>query len=152
MSAPVFVEITLAITVAETPSLPAVIELIVMLIVWFVLAPTWSFLFLKLPERSPIVLNCVWVAIRLISDVRALTSLAIALRSAETLVSFEAWTVSSLILWSTEWISLKAPSAVWISDWPSSAFVEACSRPLICPLIFSLIERPAASSAARFTL
>ena len=37
----------------------------------------------------------------------------------------------------------------WIKEMPSCALVEACSRPLICPRIFSEIERPAASSPAR---
>ena len=48
--------------------------------------------------------------------------------------------------------SFTAPSAVCISEIPSCAFAEALFKPRIWLLIFSEIESPAASSAARLIL
>ena len=44
-------------------------------------------------------------------------------------------------------ISSRAPSAVWIIERPSCAFIEAWFRPPICDCNFVEIAMPAASSA-----
>ena len=119
---------------------------------------SWPFMYTSLvaPSASPFKrydsLNLVVSATRSISVVSWSISDWIASRSVCELVPLEAWTASSFILWSIEWTSVSAPSAVCTADTPSSALVEAWSRPLICFLIFSEIERPAASSAARLIL
>src|SRR5690606_16908370 len=67
-------------------------------------------------------------------------------------VPFAFCTASSFSLTSMLLTSSSAPSAVCISEMPSCAFLAAWLRPLICALIFSEMDRPAASSAARFIL
>ncbi|OPZ31953.1 MAG: hypothetical protein BWY99_02859 [Synergistetes bacterium ADurb.BinA166] len=49
---------------------------------------------------------------------------------------------------SMEWVSLRAPSAVWIIDMPSWLFRTAWSSPRTWARIFSDMASPAASSAA----
>ena len=60
-----------------------------------------------------------------------------------------ACTVSSRMRCRIACVSLSAPSAVWIIETPSWALRRPIFMPRICERIFSLIARPAASSAAR---
>ena len=110
------------------------------------LFPDWE------PSSNFIVLNSVVSEILVNSLWSCSISFCTASLSSSVSVPFEACTESSLILCKIECDSFKAPSAVWISEIPSWALVEAWLRPLICPLIFSEIESPAASSAARLIL
>ena len=104
------------------------------------------------PSSNFIVLNSVVSEILVNSSCNCLISLLTASLSSSVSVPLAACTESSLILCKIECDSFNAPSAVWISEIPSWAFEEALLRPLICPLIFSEIERPAASSAALLIL
>ena len=98
------------------------------------------------------VLNSVLLAILSTSSVNASISFWISFLSLDVFVSFDACTANSLILWRILVVSFNAPSAVWIIEIPSEAFLEAWVNPLICPLIFSDIARPAASSPALLIL
>ena len=126
-------------------------------LVWVTSVPLKSKFIAFIPLPSPpvnnfLVLYSVLLAILFISEVRLLISFWIAFLSLSLLVSLIDCTESSLILWRIELVSFNAPSAVWINVIPSPAFLEACSNPLICALIFSEIERPATSSPALLIL
>ena len=94
-------------------------------------------------------LNRVRVAMFPISFVSERSSSPIAWRSEVDRVVEPACTVSSRMRWRIAVVSDSAPSAVWIIDTPSCALRRPCCMPLIWARIFSLIARPAASSAAR---
>ena len=78
-----------------------------------------------------------------------LTSAVIAALSDVDSVPFLYCTASSRTRCSIEWTSFSEPSAVWTSETPSCALRWAWARPRIWPRSFSLMARPAASSAAR---
>ena len=94
-------------------------------------------------------MNVVAPAIRLISARRAVISVLTDAASVELRVLFAASTASSRMRWSMEWTSVSAPSAVWTIETPSWAFRWAWLRPVTWAFSFSLMARPAASSAAR---
>src|SRR3984893_10829569 len=85
---------------------------------------------------------------RLISDDSWSISDLIAPRSEAWRVSLPPWTVSSRIRWRMEAVSLSAPSPDRIREIPSWALLEAWCRPAVWARSFSLMVRPAASSAA----
>ena len=60
--------------------------------------------------------------------------------------------IASAVQNSISCTSFNAPSAVCTQEIPSCAFADACVSPLICLLIFSEMDKPAASSAARLIL
>ena len=129
--------------------------LIAIEIVWLAFAPTCKAFFVPAenpPSKIFILLNCVVEPTLWISVFNCWTSSLRAVLSVVAFVPFAAWTASSLILWSIECTSFKAPSAVCTKEIPSWALSDALLRPLIWFLIFSEIERPAASSAARLIL
>src|SRR3569623_33557 len=68
-------------------------------------------------------------------------------RSVSDSVAFEAWTARSRIRCKLEVTSSRAPSAVWIIEIPSWAFIAAWFSPPIWDCIFVEMARPAASSA-----
>ncbi len=104
------------------------------------------------PLSRYISLNFVVSDTRSISVRSCVTSSWIVWRSESALVPFDALVASSFMRCSISCTSVSAPSAVCTALMPSSAFREAWDRPRICLRIFSEMERPAASSAARFTL
>src|SRR3954468_20633009 len=71
-----------------------------------------------------------------------------ALSSSES-VPFWYCTASSRVRWSIECTSCSEPSAVWTSETASCALRSAWPSPRTWPRSRSLIDRPAASSAAR---
>ncbi len=72
--------------------------------------------------------------------------------SAALFVPFDAWTDNSMHRSIISCTSVRAPSAICIMEMPSSEFADACVSPRICLRIFSDMLKPAASSAALFTL
>ena len=114
--------------------------------------------FLLLPLVSPSPFNRYVSLNFVVSDTRSISvtnwsiSSWIFWRSSWDIVPFPACTANSFILCNIEWTSVSAPSAVCTQEIPSCALEEAWSRPRICFLIFSEIESPAASSAARLIL
>ena len=78
-----------------------------------------------------------------------MTSFWIWARSASVFVSFALCTDSSRTRCRMECDSFSAPSAVWMRLMAFWAFSLALLRPLTWPRSFSLMARPAASSAAR---
>ena len=141
--------------VPETSFNPNVLAFMLPMLIsmfWSALAPTWSFLFLKEPSSKFCLLN--WVVEEILSNsvVKASNSSLIASRSIDSFVSLAPCTANSFILCKIEWASFKAPSAVWIKETPSWAFVDARFSPRTWLLIFSEIFNPAASSPARLIL
>jgi hypothetical protein len=112
-----------------------------------VLAPTWNVL--AVPVSSLLPLNSVCVPMAVISVVSAVISEEMAALSSVFRVPPSCCTFSSRMRPSIECTSERAPSAVWTSEMPSWALRCDCARPPICARIFSLMARPAASSAAR---
>ena len=104
------------------------------------------------PSSSFIVLNSVVSEILVSSSCNWEISFCTASRSSSVSVPLAACTDNSLILCKIEWDSFNAPSAVWIKEIPSCALSDALFKPRIWLLIFSEIESPAASSAARLIL
>src|SRR5436305_9749898 len=86
---------------------------------------------------------------RSISASEAVTSLLAAVRDSVYWVPLAAWTGRSRTRCRMAVVSLSAPSPVCSMLMPSWAFCDDCWKPPICERSFSLMERPAASSAAR---
>src|SRR5437764_3604343 len=89
------------------------------------------------------------VEMRSISASEAVTSLLAAVRDSVSWVPLAAWTARSRTRCRMAVVSSSAPSPVCSMLMPSWAFWLACWKPPIWARSFSLMERPAASSAAR---
>jgi hypothetical protein len=94
-------------------------------------------------------LNFVFEAMSPIAAFSSSTSAEMLAFASASFVPLAYWTASSRIRWSIAWTSLSAPSAVWTIEMASWAFRVAWFRPRTCARSFSLMARPAASSAAR---
>ncbi len=92
---------------------------------WPLLAPIWKLNVFEFPEKfnNFMVLNSVLPAIPLISAISCSTSFWISALSASVFVSLAACKARSLILLNMLCTSFKAPSAVWIREIPSWAFL-----------------------------
>jgi len=94
-------------------------------------------------------LNVVDDAMRSVSARSATSSELMLARSESEIAPFAAWTVSSRMRWTIDSTAFRAPSAVWSMDTASWTLRPAWLGPRTWPRSFSLIARPAASSAAR---
>ena len=116
--------------------------------VWPWSAPTWKSVDAP-PVRRETPLNLVFAAMSPMAAWSSVTSASMLAWESASLVPFAYWTASSRIRWSMLWTSVSAPSAVWTIEMPSWAFRPAWLRPRTWARSFSLMARPAASSAAR---
>ena len=111
------------------------------------LATSWVVESAPVNRLSP--LNFVRAAM-LSTSVRSVSSSSpIAVRSLVDSVSLPACTVSSRMRCRMPCTSFSEPSAVCTIEMPTWALRDACCRPRICDRMPSLIDSPAASSAAR---
>src|SRR5215831_14652317 len=117
-------------------------------IVWPALAPTWNCWAVKVPSSRLRPLNCVCVATRSISVASWATSCCSAARSDALFVAFADCTASSRMRCRFAVTEPSAPSATCASEMPSLALRAAWLVPLICAVMRSEIESPAASSFA----
>ena len=111
------------------------------------LAPTWNVIVAP-PVSRAMPLNFVCVPMLEISAQSWATSAVIAAWSDVDSVPLLNWTARSRTRCSIDCTSAIAPSAVCTSETASCALRWAWSRPPTCAASFSLIARPAASSAA----
>ena len=112
------------------------------------LAPIWK-VTVPAPVSSAMPLNCVWAEMREISLQSCVTSSVIEFLSEVDSVPLLNCTARSRTRWSIECTSASEPSAVCTIDTASCALRWAWSRPPIWARSFSLMARPAESSAAR---
>src|SRR2546423_8033728 len=110
--------------------------------------PTWK---VKAPPAlsSDVEPYLVLLAMRSISDRAEVTSASAAARDSVSCVPLADCTARSRTRCKSDVVSFRAPSAVCSMLMPSCAFCMATLKPPTWERSFSLIDRPAASSAAR---
>ena len=140
--------LSIVVVDAATPSTREFMLPMLIPMVWPAFEPIWKVFLLKEPSRIFMLLNWVVPAMRSISEDSCSTSKFRFTRSSALLVSLADCTASSRMRCKMLVTSSIPPSAVWVSDIASLAFLIAMFRPRICESMREEMLRPAASSAA----